>query len=122
MVGRPQEAIAPLEKAIRLNPRAPSLYFRRLGTAYRDIGRYEEAIVQLKKAINLTPDDLFPHIALAATYSLSSHDKEARAEVSEVLRIQPKISLKRLAKQVAYKNQADIDRLINALRKAGLPE
>jgi len=122
MVGRPQEAIAPLEKAIRLNPRAPSLYFRRLGTAYRDIGRYEEAIVQLKKAINLTPDSLYPHTALAATYSLSGRDKEARAEVSEVLRIQPKISLKRLAKQVAYKNQADIDRLINALRKAGLPE
>ena len=51
MVGRPQEAIAPLEKAIRINPMAPSIYFRRLGTAYRDIGRYEEAIVQLKKAI-----------------------------------------------------------------------
>jgi len=122
MVGRPQEAIAPLEKAIRLNPNGPSLYFRRLGSAYRDIGRYEEAIVQLKKAINLTPDDLYPHSALVATYSLSGRDKEARAEVSEVLRIQPKFSLKRLAKQVAYKNQADIDRLINALRKAGLPE
>jgi adenylate cyclase len=122
MVGRPQEAIAPLEKAIRLNPNGPSLYFRRLGSAYRDIGRYEEAIVQLKKAIKLTPDSLYPHIGLAATYSLSGRDKEARAEVSEVLKIQPKISLKRLAKRVAYKNQADIDRLINALRKAGLPE
>lgn len=122
MVGRPQEAIAPLEQAIRINPMAPSIYFRRLGTAYRDIGRYEEAIVQLKKAINLTPDSLYPHTALAATYSLSGRDEEARAEVSEVLRIQPKISLESLAKRVAYKNKADIDRLIDALRKAGLPE
>lgn len=122
MVGRRQEAIAPLEKAIRINPMAPSIYFRRLGTAYRDIGRYEEAIVQLKKAITLSPDSLYPHTALAATYSLAGRDEEARAEVSEVLRIQPKISLESLAKRVAYKNKADIDRLIDALRKAGLPE
>ena len=122
MVGRQQEAIAPLEKAIRINPMAPSIYFRRLGTAYRDIGRYEDAIVQLKKAINLSPDSLYPHSALAATYSLAGRDEEARAEVSEVLRIQPKISLESLSKRVAYKNKADIDRLIDALRKAGLPE
>jgi len=122
MVGRPQEAIALLEKAIRLNPMAPHYYFRRLGTAYRDIGRYEEAIVQLKKAINLSPDSLYPHTGLAATYSLAGRDEEARAEVSEVLRIQPKISLKSLAKRVAYKNKADIDKFIDALRKAGLPE
>ena len=122
MVGRKQEAIEPLEKAIRLNPMAPSYYFRRLGTAYRDLGRYEEAIVQLKKAINLSPDSLYPHSALAATYSLAGRDEEARAEVSEVLRIQPKITLESLAKRVAYKNKADIDRIINALRKAGLPE
>ena len=120
MVGRQQEAIMPLEKAIRINPMAPSIYFRRLGTAYRDIGRYEEAIVQLKKAINLSPDSLYPHIGLAATYSLAGRDEEARAEVSEVLRIQPKFSLERLAKTVPYKNKADTDRVIDALRKAGL--
>jgi adenylate cyclase len=122
MVGRQQEAIMPLEKAIRINPMAPSIYFRRLGTAYRDIGRYEEAIVQLKKAISLSPDSLYPHIGLATTYSLAGRDEEARSEVSEVLRIQPKFSLQSFAKRVAFKNKADIDRIVGALRKAGLPE
>ena len=122
MVGRQQEAIVPLEKAIRINPMAPSIYFRRLGTAYRDIGRYEEAIVQLKKAISLSPDSLYPHIGLASTYSLAGRDEEARAEVSEVLRIQPKFSLDSFAKRVAFKNKADIDRLVGVLRKAGLPD
>jgi len=37
-----------------------------------------------------------------------------------VLRIQPKFSLERLAKTVPYKNKADRDRVIDALRKAGL--
>ena len=122
MMGRPQEAIAPLEKAIRINPMAPSIYFRRLGAAYRDIGRYEEAIVQLKKAISLSPDALYSHLALAVTYSLADRDEEARAEVSEVLRIQPKFSLDGFAKRAAFKNKADIDRIFGALRKAGLPE
>ena len=122
MVGRPLEAISPLKKAIRINPMAPSFYFRRLGSAYREIGRYEEAIVQFKKAVDLAPDSLYPNLGLAATYSLAGRDEEARAEVSEVLRIQPKISLKSIPKRVAFKNKADIDRLINALRKAGFPE
>jgi adenylate cyclase len=118
--GRQQESIAPLEKSIRINPMAPSLYFRRLGTSYRDTGRYEEAIAVFKKAINLAPDSLYAHVGLAATYSLAGRDEEARAEASEVLRIQPKFSLERVAKRVTYKNKADIDRLIDALRKAGL--
>ena len=122
MVGRPLEAISPLEKALRINPMAPSFHFRRLGGAYRDIGRYEEAIVQFKKAIDLSPDSFSAHLGLAATYSLAGRDEEARAEVSEVLRIQPKISLESLVKRFAFKNKADIDRLINALRKAGFPE
>jgi len=122
MVSRQQEAIAPLEKAIRINPIAPSVYYRRLGTAHRDIGRYEEAIVQLKKAVNLTPDSLYPHVALAVTYSLAGRDEEARFEASEVLRIQPKFSLVSFAKRVAFKHKADIDRIVGALRKAGLPE
>jgi len=122
MEGRPQEAIAPLEMAIRINPIAPSIYYRRLGGAYRDLGRYEEAIVQLKKAVNLTPDSLYAHVGLAATYSLAGRNEEAHYEVSEILRIQPKFSLDSVAKRSPFKHKADIDRVAGALRKAGLPE
>jgi adenylate cyclase len=118
--GRPQEAIAPLEKAIRINPMAPSIYFRRLGTAYMATGRYEDAIVQFKKAIRLAPGDSFTHLSLAATYSFTGHDEEAHAEVSEVLRIEPRISLEAVAKRTPSKNKDDMDRFIDALRKAGL--
>jgi adenylate cyclase len=118
MVGRPQEAIAPLEKAIRINPMAPPIYFRRLGITYRDTGRYEEAIAQFKKAIDRSPDNLLSHITLTVTYSLAGRDEEARAEASEVLRIDPKFSLERFAKiNVTYKNKADADRVMDALRK-----
>jgi adenylate cyclase len=57
---------------------------------------------------------------LAATFSEAGRDEEAHAEVSEVLRIQPRISLEAIAKRTPLKNKDDLDRFIDALRKAGL--
>jgi hypothetical protein len=47
-------------------------------------------------------------------------EKEARAEAQEVLRIDPKFSLAHFSKILPYKNQADRERLANALSQAGL--
>jgi adenylate cyclase len=46
-VGRVDEALATIEKAIRLNPIAPDWYLQELGTYYRLLGHYEEAILVL---------------------------------------------------------------------------
>ena len=47
-------------------------------------------------------------------------EKEARAEAEEVLRINPKFSLEGFAKRSLLKNQAQKNRIVEALRKAGL--
>jgi len=47
-------------------------------------------------------------------------EKEARAEVAEVLRINPKFSVEYLAKILPYKDRSESDKIVNALRKAGL--
>jgi adenylate cyclase len=117
---RPKDAIPIFEKAIRLNPFGPTSYFLNFGTSYRMMGQYQEAITQYKKALRIAPNNIIAHIALAATYSLSGQDKEARAEAEEVLKINPKFSLESFAKTLPFKNQAQIDRLVEALRKAGL--
>jgi Tfp pilus assembly protein PilF len=57
---------------------------------------------------------------LVIAYSSLGREDEARAEVSEVLRIDPKFSLEHAAKTWPYKNEADRDLVLNALRKAGL--
>jgi len=118
--GRHKEAIEAIKKAIRLNPFPPNWYFMQLGYAYCHVGRYEEAIAALKKALRVSPDNLPAHIRLAAAYSLSGYEQEARAEAAEVLRINPKFSLKRFVKTIPYKNPHDRALLIDALRKAGL--
>jgi len=117
--GRFEEAIAMYQKAIRLNP-FPAWYYQMLASSYSQLGRHEEAIKGYKKALDRAPDSTMPHLGLAATYSLMGREKEAQDEAAEVLRIDPKFSLEHHAKSLLFKNQADLDRHIDALRKAGL--
>ena len=119
VAGRPEEAIPLFQKAIRLNPFS-SITYRTLGDALRMTGRFEEAVSAYKKAIQLVPDNISAHIYLAATYSMMDREKEARAEASEVLRINPKFSVDSFAKILVWGDQSQRDKLINALRKAGL--
>jgi Tfp pilus assembly protein PilF len=51
---------------------------------------------------------------------MMGREKEARAEAEEVLRIDPKFSLDYFAKAHPYKDQSQTDKVVNALRKAGL--
>jgi len=117
---KPKEAIPVFEKAIRLNPNGPTWYFLNFGHSYRMIGQYQEAITQYKKALRVAPNNIMAHISLAATYSLSGRDEEARAEAEEVFRINPKFSVEYYAKTLPFKNQTQLDRYVEAMRKAGL--
>jgi len=117
---KPKEAIPLFEKAIRHNPNGPTWYFLNFGHSYRLTGQYQDAITQYRRALRVAPNNIMAHIGLAATYSLLGSDEEARAETAEVIRINPKFSLESFAKTLPLKNQAQIDRYIEALRKAGL--
>jgi len=119
-VGRPEEAIALLKKAIRLNPIPPNWYLFSLGDGYRLTEQYEEAIAAYKRVLHSNPDDMLSLMGLAATYSLSGREAEARAAAAQILRIEPKFSLESSAKTIPFKNQADLELLIDALSKAGL--
>jgi adenylate cyclase len=120
VAGRPEEAIQLFQKAIRLNPFGPSFLYRDFGSALRNTGRFEEAVSAFKKAIQIAPDNILAHTDLAGTYIMMGREKEARAEAAEVLRINPKFSVDSWAKTFAYKDQSQQDKIVNAIRKAGL--
>jgi adenylate cyclase len=119
--GRSKEAIPLFQKAIRLSPNADAVTFIFYGVALRMTGRFEEAVSALKKGIQRAPDYIVAHLGLLTMYSLMGQDKEARAEAEEVLRINPMFSLDYHARTVLYfKDQSENDKVVNALRKAGL--
>jgi len=119
-VGRWEESIPEYKKAIRLDPIPPNYYLWSLGYAYAWTGQFDEAIKWCEKAVRQQPDDIFARIMMASVYSFLGRDEEAQVEAAEVLRINPKFSLEEYAKKIKYKNQDDKDRVIEALRKAGL--
>jgi adenylate cyclase len=120
LAGRHEEAIRHSEQALRLDPIAPGLYYRNLGSAYFYAGRYEEAIAAYKKSLNRAPNDILTHLALTTAYSWAGRLEEARAQAAEVLRIKPNFSMEEKAKLGLFKNQADLERYLEGLREAGL--
>ena len=120
--GRPQEGIALVKKAMGLDPHFPFIYLFWLGEAYYFIGQYDEALASLERSVTRNPNHLATRWLLVPTYVALGRHEEARAEIAEMLRISPRISLQFLRPRLPYKNQAAWERAVDALRKAGLPE
>jgi adenylate cyclase len=117
--GRSEEAIPLFQKALRLNPVGSFDNYNHLGLALMFTGRYGEAVPAFKKALQIAPNT-WSHMMLAATYSEMGREKEARAEVTEGLRITPKFSVDLFLKRSLIKEQSKKDKIANALLKAGL--
>jgi len=91
-----------------------------LGDSYYWLRRYDEAIAAYQEAIRRNPNYLTARRDLAATYAEMGREKEAQAEAAEVLRLNPAFSVELFRARHPVQKQADLDRLIVALRKAGL--
>jgi tetratricopeptide (TPR) repeat protein len=119
---RPEEAIDLIKKAMRLSPYYPDWYLGALGVSYRLAGNYDEAIAAFEKRRERNPRSTLPHLGLALVYMEVGREKEARDAALEVLKRNPKISLKQVRNRLPYRDPTETERIIAALRKAGLPD
>ncbi|MHC4791913.1 MAG: adenylate/guanylate cyclase domain-containing protein, partial [Planctomycetota bacterium] len=124
--GNFEESIFHANKAMRLSPYYPTWYLKYLAMSYCMAGAYEKAIAPLKKAIERAKVErgqlVPPHIHLVHTFVGLGQIEEAKALADTVLKLDPNFSLGNWQKSLFYKDPADLDRHLNALRKAGLPE
>jgi adenylate cyclase len=118
LAGIPSEAFTVLDKAMRLNPMPPAPYYSWLGITYSLMNQNDKAIAILEKALRVQPDHTFCLIHLTAAYSQAGRQEDARKTAAELLRLNSKFSVEALAK--LFKDSAVQERLIDALRKAGL--
>ncbi len=127
-VGRFDDAIELVKKAMRLHPYYPAYYLQWLGADYRMTGRYEDALQIYKQLLDRSNKGEFPslptHLYLADVYAELGREEEARSHAAEVLRLKPGFSLKDASRvsTYRYKDPAHLERRLNALRKAGIPE
>jgi adenylate cyclase len=96
------------------------LHFPALATY--QLGRYETAVALLKRRILRNPDTDASRVLLAASYGQLGLIDEARSTWREVFRVSPNYSLEHRREVLPYKNPEDFQRIVEGLRKAGLPE
>jgi TolB-like protein/class 3 adenylate cyclase/Flp pilus assembly protein TadD len=120
--GRPDEAIGHLKKGIRLNPFPASWYFSSLGGCYLQKGQYEKALTEFKKAVQLAPESPQNHGNLAITYILLGREEEALAAAAKSIELAPWVSVNLISKTMPHKDKAFLNKMLDAMRKAGFPE
>lgn len=119
--GRPAEAIAKINEAIRITPVFPPWYMTLLAAAHRDNGEIAKSISAAEHSLRLSPDDLDARLVLCSDYSLAGQHQQARKVAQEIIAIEPRFSLAQYAKSQPYKDRQALTRLVNCLGAAGLP-
>lgn len=117
-LGRPEEGIEWIRKAMRLNPYHPERFWNHLGRAYFVARRYEEA---LQAFARITAPDVFHHAFMAAAHARLGHDAEARRHVEEVLERQPDFRTETYLETLHHRQDGDIAHHRESLLLAGLP-
>ena len=87
--------------------------------ALYNLQRYVEAAKAFERATAKRP---YVYRFLAACYAQTGRLVEARVLAAEALKLQPDFSLRAWASAEPYEDEADLDHMIDGMRKAGLPE
>jgi adenylate cyclase len=117
-LGRPEEGIDWIRKAMRLNPYHPERFWNHLGRALYAARRYAEAVEAFSR---ISRPDHTHHAFLAAALAQIGNQTAASAHAREVLQREPSFSTQRYLATLHYKHEADRLHYAEGLRKAGLP-
>jgi len=119
--GQPLEAIPAIERAMRLDPAGSGQFLHFLGMANLLAGKYETAVALLKQRVMLNPETDFSRAILASALGHLGEVDEARQVWGELEKINPKYSFRDHFSRQPFKNPADVERIAEGLKKAGLP-
>lgn len=120
--GQPERGIALLRQVYQLDPRYSGIGHAFIGRGLLLLNRHEEAITELKICVLLRPNFRPCHEVAAVAYAEMGQLDKARAEAKEAHRLDPEFTLATAPEVLPFKNPEDLQRFVDGLRKAGLPE
>jgi adenylate cyclase len=118
-LGRAAEGVDWARKAMRLNPYHPNWYWDQLAKLLHSAGCYAEALDAYSR---IAERPSFYHAYVAACHAELGRMEEARKHTALALEARPDFSVATWGKKLPYKNEADLQRFLDGMRKAGLPE
>jgi TolB-like protein len=126
ILGDYHTAVPHVERAERLSPRDPARVLLHLSRSWVAIlvGRYEESVLSARKMVESNPDFPTGWRHLAADYGQLGRHEEARQAVARLRRLVPNASIASTRARVPFAPQSEdaMERFLDGLRKAGLPE
>jgi adenylate cyclase len=121
---QPEAAIEAIERARRLSPFDPLafLYASNIAAAHLASRRFEQAIEWADRALHDQPRHVPAMRAKIVALAHLGHLDEARAELSRVLAIDPKLTIAGFRAYVHFAAPEVLELFVTGLRLAGLPE
>ncbi|RWQ79842.1 MAG: adenylate/guanylate cyclase domain-containing protein [Mesorhizobium sp.] len=116
-LGRPEEGIEWIRKAMQLNPHHPERFWSHLGKAHFAARQYGEAI---EAFMHLSTMDSVQHAFAAACYGWLGDEIAAAAHLGKVRTLDPQFDLDSFIATLHYAQEADAQHVREGLLKAGI--
>jgi adenylate cyclase len=118
-VGRPEEGVEWIRKAMRLNPHHPERFWNHLGRAYFVARKYPEASEAFRR---ITKPDQYHHAFLAGAAAMAGDPATAELHRKQVLASDADFTVEAYLATLHYKRPEDTEHHREALLRAGLPQ
>jgi TolB-like protein/Tfp pilus assembly protein PilF len=116
------DAVQAETMALRLNPLMPENSLVELARAQFHLGRYQECYDSAVRVIETKPAWATARVLAAAGAAALGRTDNAKAQVAETLKRNPKFSVSKWAEYQTYKNDEDLEFYLAGLLSAGFPE
>jgi TolB-like protein/class 3 adenylate cyclase/Tfp pilus assembly protein PilF len=124
MLGDHQTAIHYLQRALRLSPLDPRIFFAQVGLAYAYffLGNYEEGLKCAADALRHHPSYVAALRITMACNALSGNIEAAQKVWRQVALLSPSDRVSETRKRAAFRRDQDLAKIQEAYRLAGMPE
>ncbi|MER9617646.1 adenylate/guanylate cyclase domain-containing protein [Mesorhizobium sp. M0207] len=116
-LGRPEEGIEWIRKAMQLNPHHPERFWSHLGKAHFAARQYGEAI---EAFMHLSTMDSAQHAFAAACYGWLGDEIAAAAHLGKIRTLDPQFDLDSFIATLHFAQESDVQHVREGLLKAGI--
>ena len=116
------EAVDHYRAAMALNPFYPNWYRNGLVRSLSVLGEFDEALAISDEILSTDPDFLQAWLQKAYIFGQIGRSGDAEKAIREVRRLAPSLRLDHVPGLLLIKDAIDMQRFLDSLRKAGLPE
>lgn len=116
---RPDDGLARVREAMRLNPYHPNWYWNLEGRCLHTAARYDEAIAAFER---IDVPQFWIEAYLAACHAMCGRDERAGHYAGRLMKMRPDFRLNTFRRLLPYRNPDTLERFLDTLRKAGIED